>query len=291
MTNVLLIDLSSLAHPIWHMSGSEPDPNATSIKVVERVRALATGQPHVAICCDAGKSFRADIDPNYKAQRPEKDAPLLHQIALAIEILKGDGFPIWMMKGFEADDMIATAVIQLEDHDRTFTIATADKDLLQLVTSSGRVVIHSLRDGSSVDWDAVFLKFGVYPNQIKDYLALVGDASDNIVGAKGIGPKKAAELLAKYTTLDNVFANLAQHGTQFTPALATSLREFQKRLPIVRDLLTLRTNVPIPVEEIWQPRVPIDADLAVFGEEEPVTEPSYVDLIAADIEEAMPSAQ
>jgi 5'-3' exonuclease len=82
---IVLIDLSSIAHPIWHMSQSEPDPNHTSQQIVARIRALASDKPHVAICCDSGRSFRHDIAPSYKANRPEAEAPLHHQIALARE--------------------------------------------------------------------------------------------------------------------------------------------------------------------------------------------------------------
>ena len=87
----LLIDLSSIVHPIWHTSQSEPDPNHTSVQTVAKVRALASGQPHVAVCCDSGRSFRAEVDPTYKANRPESDATLQHQITLARETLLGDG--------------------------------------------------------------------------------------------------------------------------------------------------------------------------------------------------------
>jgi DNA polymerase I len=107
--NLVLIDLSSLAHPMFHMSASEPDPNWTSRQVVARIRALASGQPHVAICCDKGKSFRHELTATYKANRPEHEATLHHQIKLAIETLTGDGFPVWAAPGFEADDLIATA--------------------------------------------------------------------------------------------------------------------------------------------------------------------------------------
>lgn len=283
MTNVLLIDLSSIAHPLWHVTASDPNPNAASIATVARVRALA-GQPHVAICADSGRSFRADIDPSYKAQRPASEATLQHQIALAIETLQADGFPCWAAKGFEADDIIATATAQAleagvpEANDYSVTIASADKDLLQLV--GPRVSIKSLRDGSTVDTDAVVAKFGVRPDQIRDYLALVGDSSDNIVGAKGIGPKRAAELLNTFGTLDDLFAVMATGDAAFTPALTAGLRDFQPRLPTVRQLLTLRTDAPIPFADIWAERVP--TDLPEWATEHP-------EEAMQDIAEAMPT--
>jgi hypothetical protein len=84
-SEIVLVDLSSIAHPIWHMSQAEPDPNHTSQQIVARVHALASQQPYVAICCDGGRSFRKDIAESYKANRPESEAPLHHQIALACE--------------------------------------------------------------------------------------------------------------------------------------------------------------------------------------------------------------
>lgn len=255
MTNELvLIDLSSIAYPIWHMSQSEPDANRTSQQTVARVRALANGHPHVAVCCDSGRSFRRDAVPTYKANRPEHDASLQHQIDLAKEQLAADGFPIWAVRSFEADDLIATAVRRtLETPELTALIVSADKDLLQLV--GPRVRAMSVRDGSILDAEAVKAKFGVSPEQIRDYLTLVGDASDNVKGANGIGPKKAVELLSAYGTLDAVYKNLTEHATQFKPAMATALREFQPRLEETRTLVTLRTDVDLPFEEIAAERV------------------------------------
>ena len=107
---LLLIDLSGLAHMIWHTSGNQPDPSHISNEIVSRIRSLASAHPHAAICCDDGRSFRADLDPSYKAQRDtENRAPLRHQMDVACESLKRDGFPVWRVKGMEADDIIATA--------------------------------------------------------------------------------------------------------------------------------------------------------------------------------------
>lgn len=264
-TTILLIDLSGIAHMIWHVSASEPDPNATATKTVERVRALASGQPHVAICCDSGRSFRRDVDPTYKAQRPEHDAALQHQITLAMETLRGDGFPVWAAKGYEADDLIATSTAwaMRGTSGETVTIASSDKDLLQLV--SDRVTVKSLTNGNVYDETAVLAKFGVEPRQIRDWLSLVGDTSDNVKGAQGIGPKGATKLLTRYGTLEDLYADLDAHGTNFTPALATSLREFQPRMATVRELITLRTDVPLPFDEVFRERVP--SDTAVFGDD------------------------
>ncbi len=272
---IVLVDLSSIAHPIWHMSQAEPDPNATCTKIVDRVRALASEFPHAAICCDAGRSFRRDITATYKANRPESDATLQHQITLARELLEADGFPIWSVKGFEADDLIASATVRAITLGHDVLVVSADKDLLQLVSPQAfhnqRVRVMSSRDGAIFDAEAVRAKFGVDPSQMRDYLMLVGDTSDNVKGAKDVGPKKAAALLTKYGTVEDIYTDLALHGTNFTPALATSLKEFFPRADEVRQLITLRDDVEIPFDEVLAERV-IKAE--PFGEEEdPMTMP------------------
>jgi 5'-3' exonuclease len=284
MSELLLIDLSSLAHMQWHVSASEPDPNWTSIKVVERVRGLASGHPHVAVCIDTGRSFRKDIDPTYKATRPEHLATLQHQIDLAIDTLRADGFPIFGAKGYEADDIIATCVDHaltspLSPVDATVKIVSSDKDLTQLV--SERVSVQSATNGHVYDVTGVIEKFGVKPEQIRDYLALVGDVSDNIVGAKGIGAKRAAQLLQQFDSLAGIFDAklLPQITSGVTPAIVTALREFQPRAETVKALLTLKTDAPIHFEDIWRERVAADAHL--FGTED--------DPMMNDIEEAMPT--
>lgn len=264
---LVLIDLSSIAHPIWHMSQAEPDANAASQKIVARVRSLALQHPHAAICCDSGRSFRHDISAAYKANRPESEAPLQHQITLAREQLAADGFPIWAVRGFEADDLIATGVARaLALENVTVLIISADKDLLQLV--GPRVRAMSARDGSVLDEAAVFAKFGVKPEQMRDYLCLVGDTSDNVKGAKGIGPKKAAELLNYNGSLDGIYAHLNAHGSEFKPALATSLREFELHMKVTRDLITLRSDVEIPFEEISAERIAREAESFGMDEED-----------------------
>lgn len=279
MTDILLIDLSSVLHPLWHLSTDDPDPNATSTKTVERVRALASGQPYVAVCIDSPKSFRRDIEPTYKAQRVRNE-PLQHQMRLAIETLRSDGFPVWGAEGFEADDVIASACSHANDnadnHGGGFTdsvtICSADKDLLQLV--GGSVVVKSLTTGDIIDAEAVRTgckdgqgvpKFGISPEQICDWLCLVGDASDNIKGADKVGPKTATGLLKEFGSLDMMFAAFDAGATPtLTPNLRTRLQEFRPRLAAVRSLIRLRTDVPVPFDEIFKPRTPTN-DVAVFG--------------------------
>jgi 5'-3' exonuclease len=286
MTQILLIDLSGIAHPIWHTSQGSTNPNECSIQTVAKVRALASGQPHVAVCCDSGRSFRRDVAADYKAQRPEADATLMHQIALAVETLKADGFPVWAVKGFEADDVLASAVAWTLAHtaweptsdpdllrnraatteipDAHVLIASSDKDMLQLV--SDRVSIHRVADtkkATTVTPEVVRAEYGIEPSQFTEWLMLVGDSSDNIKGAEGIGPKTATAMLAKYGNLADFYAAFDADATQFKPGTVKAMTEFRPRMETVRALVTLRTDGPLPFDEVFKERVP--ADVAVFG--------------------------
>jgi DNA polymerase-1 len=255
---LVLIDLSSIAYPIYLTTQADPDPNKASQQIVARVRDLVNGHPHAAVCCDAGRSFRHDLTTAYKANRPEREAPLHHQIALACETLQADGFPVWSVKGFEADDLIAAATARtLALPDLAVLIISSDKDLLQLV--GPRVRAKSARDGSILDAAAVEAKFGVPPVLVRDYLTLVGDNADNIKGAMGIGPKKAAQLLTTFGSLDAVYAALAKKEAKLQESIENSLIEFQSRMPLTRALVTLRTDIDFPFDEIVADRVPKDA--------------------------------
>lgn len=263
---VVLIDLSSIAHPIFHMSGSDPDVNATSTATVAKVRALATGQPHVAVCCDLGRSFRADIEPTYKANRGERDATLMHQIEIAKERLRADGFPVWAQPGMEADDLIATATLRATAAGREVLVVSADKDLLQLVSPTVRV--RSPQTGAEYDAAAVEAKLGVPPEKVRDYLTLVGDAADNVRGANGIGPKKAAALLWTYGDIEGIYAAAEQEPSPLKPAEAASLADFRQRMETVRSLISLRFDAEIPFDEVFAERTPKEAAQFVAEEEE-----------------------
>ena len=265
---VLLIDLSSIAHPIWHMSQQEPDPDYTSQRIVAKVRSLAAEHPHTAICCDSKTSFRKEIDETYKANRPPSEAPLRHQIDLAREALEADDFPVWCVDGFEGDDLIATATHSLtggDVGDTTVLIASADKDLLALV--SDRVEVHSLRDGSLIGPDEVLAKLGVGPDLVTDYLTLVGDASDNILGAKGIGPKTAVGLLNIFGSVDGVYRAIDNgDASVLKPGQRASLEELRPRLDGVRDMVRMRTDVPLDIDAVWLPRFPKVAKDSMEGD-------------------------
>jgi 5'-3' exonuclease len=282
-----LIDLSSLAFPIWHMGQSDPNPNVVSDQLVARVRAL--GDEHTAICCDAGRSFRNDVSADYKANRkPEERATLYHQIDLALDRLRGDGFPVWFVKGFEADDIIASACNRAAEDGHDIVIVTADKDLLQLVTDreegAGSVAVKSIKTGDIIDEAAVEARFGVVPRQMRDWLTIVGDASDNVRGVAGIGEVGATRLLQQYDSLDAIYTRLDTLIAEkdIKPSQGIALKAFEVRLAEVRTLITLRTDAPVAFEEILEPRTPKDVPPMV---DEPVLEDAAPD----DIDEALPS--
>ncbi len=269
---LVLVDFSSVAHPLWHVHGGSPDPNATSTAIVAKVRKLASGQPHVALCIDTGKSFRNDISPSYKAHREARPAALYHQIDVALETLRGDGFPVWGAAGYEADDIVATAVARApvarvnserDDIDRwNILIVSADKDLAQLI--SELVTCFSPMTGKTRGLAEMQTDFGIQPHQVVDFLALVGDASDNVKGADGIGAKKAAALLNTFGNLDDLYAAIDKGEANIANGMLKSLIDFRPRLAEVRALLTLKTDAPIPFEQIFAERVP--ADVATFGD-------------------------
>lgn len=254
MTELLLIDMSSILYPLFHVLGNDPNPNAISVATVDRVRKLASSHPFAAICCDSGKTFRNEIDPSYKATRESKPASLWHQYTLAMETLVEDGFPVFAPKGYEADDAICSAsfLARQRDEDTTVLIVSADKDLYALV--GPRVKVKNLTSGDVYGPEEVFAKFGVWPEQMTDFLSLCGDKSDNIVGAKGIGDVKAAAMLDSMLTLEGIYEAL-DRGDAFKPATKASLLEFRPRMETVRSLVRMRCDVPIDIDAAFRPRV------------------------------------
>ncbi len=270
---LMLVDLSSIAFPIWMMAQNDPDPNATSTRTIERVRALTTGYPHCAICCDAGRSFRKDTDPTYKANREKQHAAYYHQVWLVKEALAGDGYPVWAVDGFEADDVIASATWQAISlpNPLEVRIVSSDKDLLQLVSKQVRAM--SAKDGAIYDPELVHAKFGVSPSQMVDYLSLVGDPADNIKGADKIGTVTAAKLLAEFGSLEAIYVAMKNGATPtMTPAVRSSLVAFAPRLLAVRELIQLRTDVAIPFDEIARERVAKETAAFQAEDNEPLEE-------------------
>lgn len=258
---LLLIDLSSIFYPIWSSSATELDLNVVALRTVEQVHLLAKGHPLAVVCCDSGRTFRNDLDPEYKANRAAKPEALMTQLRATEETLTRAGFVLFSAKGFEADDIIASATARArQDPDiDSILIASADKDMLALVGRypNGTVTVLNTRDGSVIDENGVISRLGVRPDQVVDYLTLVGDPADNIKGAVGVGPKGAAVLLTKWGSLDAFYAEFREKGGT---AMSLSLKQiavmkaFAPLMEKTRALVQTRTDVPLAWDDLLAPR-------------------------------------
>ncbi len=164
------------------------------------------------------KTLRCKIDPNYKANRPKPPEDLLKQLPIAIDWIKKMGFKSLEAPGYEADDIIGTIVKDAKQKNIKVQIVTSDKDLYQLVDDD-KVLIYDPMKKIKINEEACIKKFGVKPIQIVDYLAIVGDSSDNIPGVKGIGPKGARTLLKEFGSLKNIYENIDKIGNKRTKKL------------------------------------------------------------------------
>ena len=219
-------------------------------------RLIEDGKPdYFAVVFDApGKTFRDDLYPEYKANRSPMPDALAAQIAPLHELIRVHGWPILMIEGVEADDVIGTLARQAEQLDIDTLISTGDKDLAQLITP--RVTLVNTMSNEILDMTTVVDKFAVRADQLLDYLALIGDSIDNIPGVPKVGPKTAARWLAEHGTLDKVMANAGSIGG----AVGENLRAALTWLPQGKRLLTVKTDCTLPFaphELVIQPH---DAD-------------------------------
>jgi len=260
---IVLLDLSGVSFPIWIENSSSSNPEAAATRIVAKIRELVGKYPHVAICCDKPPYFRKDIDPSYKANRKDRDDSALfqHQLTLARETLVQDGFPVWEVPGYEGDDIIASGAMRAVEMGASVLVVSPDKDLLQLIGPTVQAVsLNKKTLGAVVDEEFVLGKLGVKPSQVRDYLSLCGDSSDGIVGAKGIGPVTAVNLLTEYGSLDKVYEVLVsdEGAKKFTPAVRQSLTDFYPRMATVRQLIELRTDAPVQFDDVLKERQPLD---------------------------------
>ena len=201
---LLLVDLSHVFWSTWHSTAGQ-DVDAAFRVTLQRVTSLREGFDTVAICCDIGPSWRKALYPEYKAGRPERDPAAYDQLRRLREQFEADGLPVLAVENYEADDIIATLAAKAAGHGYETVIATGDKDLLQLV--GGPVTVLSTNNGGGIiGAEQVSEKFGVLPDRLGDWLALVGDKSDNIPGAPGVGAVNAARLLNELGSLENMLA-------------------------------------------------------------------------------------
>ena len=251
MKRLVLIDGSSYLYRAFHalppLTNDAGEPTGALFGVVNMLRAHLKEQPdYIAYVVDApGKTFRDDLDPQYKANRPPMPDELRSQVQPMCDIVQALGIDIIRVPDVEADDVIGTLAIEAADAGVDVTISTGDKDFAQLVRHANEragIALVNTMSGSRLDNDeAVVAKFGVRADQIIDYLALMGDKVDNIPGVEKCGPKTAAKWLAEYQTLDGVIANAGN----IKGKIGENLRAALERLPLNRTLTTIRTDVPL----------------------------------------------
>ena len=246
MPRLVLIDGSSYLYRAFHalppLTNAAGEPTGALFGVVNMLRATLKENPeYVAFVVDApGKTFRDDLYPLYKANRAAMPDDLRAQVLPMCEIVQALGMPILRVDGVEADDVIGTLALQANADGIEVTISTGDKDFAQLVRP-GLALVNTM-SGSRMDSDeTVFDKFGVKPGQIVDLLALMGDAVDNVPGVEKCGPKTAAKWLAEYQTLDGVIA----HAGDIKGKIGDNLRAALERLPLNRQLVTIKTDVAL----------------------------------------------
>ncbi|MEK9179380.1 MAG: 5'-3' exonuclease H3TH domain-containing protein, partial [Patescibacteria group bacterium] len=224
--------------------------------------------PHyMAICFDTPvPSFRKKILTTYQAQRPKAPDEFKIQIPLAQEFCVKAKMPIFLKEGFEADDVIGTITKKAHEQlpDLHMYIFTGDKDILQLVTVDTTIIMPKIGVStiSYMDCDAVKGKMGIGPELIVDFKALVGDSSDNYSGVKGIGPKKAQDLLAKYKSLAGIYNHLEELDLRTKELLLTN----RENAFVSQDLARIRTDVDVnfTLQDTAVPESYLNQELSIF---------------------------
>ncbi|WP_372980447.1 DNA polymerase I [Marinobacter sediminum] len=243
---VVLVDGSSYLFRAYHalppLMTSKNQPTGAIKGVISMLRRLEQDFPgsKMVVVFDAkGKTFRHEMYDEYKANRPPMPDDLACQIAPIHEIVQAMGLPLLIVSGVEADDVIGTLAHEATSKGIEVVVSTGDKDMAQLV--SDHVTLINTMTETRMDRDGVVEKFGVTPEQIIDYLALVGDKVDNIPGVNKCGPKTAVKWLQSYQDIDNLMA----HADEIKGKIGEYLREATETLPLSRELATIKTDVDL----------------------------------------------
>src|SRR5580700_1692132 len=248
--DLVLVDGSSYVYRGFHalrveLSTSRGEPTGAMLVVLNMLQKLRKDyQPErIAVVFDApGKTFRDELFAQYKAQRPGMPDDLRAQIEPLLKIIQAQGLPLLRVPGVEADDVIGTLARRAAQVGQTVLISTGDKDMAQLVNES--ITLINTMNNALLERDGVKAKFDVYPEQIVDFLALVGDSSDNIPGIDKVGAKTAAKLLQQYGGLDELIGRLAEVPGK----VGENLRNGLATLELSRRLATIRTDLDLPLK-------------------------------------------
>src|SRR5210317_61758 len=248
MTDLVLIDGSSYLYRAFHalpsLTNSQGEPTGALHGVLTMIlKLLRDEQPaRVAVVFDApGKTFRDELFAEYKANRPPMPDDLRSQVQPILDAVEAMGLPLLRVSGVEADDVIGTLCTQGEQAGLQVLVSTGDKDLAQLVTD--KVTLINTMNDSRLDRDSVKAKFDVYPEQIIDFLGLVGDSSDNIPGVPKVGAKTAAKWLNLYDSADSI----VEHVDEIKGKVGESLRDNVEQLHLSRELATIKRDVGLDV--------------------------------------------
>lgn len=254
MSKLVLVDGNAILHRAYHsMPATLTSRNGEQINAVYGFTSMLLTiisdlkPTHLAICFDRKEpTFRKEMYEKYQSQRPEMDKELSSQISIVKKVINAFAIPIFEKAGFEADDLIGTIAKTSEKTIDSVIIVTGDRDILQLVSAKTKVYlpIKGLTNAKLMGKNEVMEKLGVWPEQIIDYKALVGDPSDNYPGVPGIGPKTAEGLIDKY---DN-FGNIYKHLDEINDSVKLKLSSGKEKGDMSYKLAKIKTDVDIEID-------------------------------------------
>ncbi len=256
---LILVDGSSYLYRAFHalppLTNSRGEPTGAVFGVINMLQKFLhehAASPIVMVFDAPGRTFRDELFAEYKAHRPPMPDELRSQIEPLLAAVQALGLPLLRIAGVEADDVIGTLARRAADAGRDVLISTGDKDMAQLVDE--RITLINTMSNTRLDRAGVKTKFDVWPEQIIDYLALIGDSSDNIPGIDKVGPKTAAKWLAAYGTIDE----LLKHADEISGKVGENLRAGLDTLALSRRLATIQLDVELPVQVDELHRQPTD---------------------------------
>jgi len=289
MNKLVLIDGNAIMHRAFHALPPLTTPQGEQINAVHGFTSMLVkiiedlNPTHLAVCFDRPEpTFRKKLSKDYQAHRPQMDNGLSPQFPKVQNLLKAMLIPVYDKAGYEADDLIGTISHQANVDE--VIVITGDRDILQLVNQKTKVFLPTkgLSKGEIMDKSAVMRRLGVFPEQIVDYKALVGDSSDNYKGVPGIGPVSAEKLLAQYHTLENIYQNL----DKFPKSIRDKLSAHKDSALLSQTLAKIITNLDLDFDisqcQNWQINSP--QALAIFAEFGMKTAPSRIQKLAKRLE-------
>jgi len=247
---VWVLDAHGILYQVFHALPPMNSPRGEPVGAIygfvrDLFTLLSTHKPNIMFCAFdlPGGTFRHKLDDQYKANRAEMPEPLSFQIGRIREVLEPFGIPYLAVPSFEADDIMATVADHVEKNGGNCVLVTADKDCRQLITE--RISLYNIRKQIFYNAEQLFEDWGIRPNQVIDFQAMVGDSSDNVPGIPLIGPKMATQLLQKYETLENILDHAHEVSGQKKKENLMNGRETAMKS---RQLVTLRKDVPLEID-------------------------------------------